>query len=112
MIRRLAALAAALALPAAGAAHAASVQPYDHIFVIMEENHEYSQIIGNQNAPNINSYAKTYGLATKYDAVKHPSAPNYVALTGGSNFRHPRRQSLAAAQDQCAEPDQRARCGR
>ncbi len=70
----------------AGLAPAASVSHYDHIFVIMEENHEYNQIIGNTNAPNINAYAATYGLATDYDAVTHPSAPNYVALTGGSYF--------------------------
>jgi hypothetical protein len=67
-------------------ARAASVSPYDHIYVIMEENHEYNQIIGNTNAPNINAYAAAYGLATNYDAVTHPSAPNYVALTGGSYF--------------------------
>ncbi len=77
--------AAAVAL-AAGGARAASVSPYDHIFVVMEENHEYSQIIGNANAPKLNGYAKTYGLATNYDSVTHPSAPNYVALTGGSYF--------------------------
>jgi hypothetical protein len=79
-------LAAAMALLAAGQAHAAKVASYDHIFVIMEENHEYSQIIGNANAPNINAYASTYGLATNYDSVTHPSAPNYVALMGGSYF--------------------------
>jgi hypothetical protein len=79
-------LAAGLALLAASHAHAASVAPYNHIFVIMEENHEYSQIIGNANAPNINAYASTYGLATNYDSVTHPSAPNYVALMGGSYF--------------------------
>ncbi len=78
-----------LALPfllATPAALAATVSPYDHIFVIMEENHEYSQIIGNTNAPNLNAYATTYGLATSYDSVTHPSAPNYVALVGGSYF--------------------------
>jgi hypothetical protein len=65
---------------------AATVSPYNHIFVIMEENLEYSGIIGNTNAPNLNSYATTYGLATDYDSVTHPSAPNYVALMGGSFF--------------------------
>ena len=73
-------------LLAAAPALAATVSPYDHIYVIMEENHEYDQIIGNVNAPNINAYATTYGLATDYDAVTHPSAPNYVALVGGSYF--------------------------
>jgi hypothetical protein len=79
-------IAAVPILLAATAAQAGSVSPYDHIFVIMEENHEYSQIIGNTNAPNINGYATTYGLATNYDSVTHPSAPNYVALVGGSYF--------------------------
>ena len=73
-------------ITAAHTARAGSVSPYDHIFVIMEENHEYDQIIGNSNAPNINAYAAAYGLAVNYDAVTHPSAPNYVALTGGSYF--------------------------
>jgi hypothetical protein len=73
-------------LMAFGLAQAATVSHYDHIFVIMEENHEYNQIIGNTNAPNINTYATTYGLATNYDSVTHPSAPNYVALVGGSYF--------------------------
>jgi hypothetical protein len=74
-----------LLLPAA-LGQAATVAPYDHIFVIMEENQEYTSIIGNTNAPNINTYAGTYGLATNYDSVTHPSAPNYVALMGGSYF--------------------------
>jgi hypothetical protein len=78
----IAALPIILATTGAGAA----VSPYDHIFVVMEENHEYSQIIGNTNAPNLNAYAATYGLATNYTAVTHPSAPNYVALAGGSFF--------------------------
>jgi hypothetical protein len=78
-----------VALPlllATGLAQAASVSHYDHIFVIMEENQEYSEVIGHNYAPNINSYASTYGLATNYDSVTHPSAPNYVALVGGSYF--------------------------
>jgi hypothetical protein len=70
----------------ASSASAAKIAPYDHIFVIMEENHEYNQIIGSTHAPHLNAYATTYGLATKYDAVTHPSAPNYVALAGGSYF--------------------------
>ena len=79
-------LAALPLLLATGLAQAATVSHYDHIFVIIEENHEFKQIIGNRYAPNINTYAATYGLATNYDAVTHPSAPNYVALVGGSYF--------------------------
>jgi phospholipase C len=45
-----------------------TVPPYQHIFVIMEENHSYDQIIDNPTtaiaAQNLNTYAKMYGLAT------------------------------------------------
>ena len=58
----------------------------DHAFVIMMENHHYSQIIGNTNAPFINSYAKSANLATNYYAVGHPSLTNYLEIVGGSNF--------------------------
>ncbi len=59
---------------------------YAHIFVIVEENHAYNQVIGNPKAPNINRLAQTYGLATKYYGVVHPSEGNYIALLGGSTF--------------------------
>ena len=58
----------------------------DHAFVILMENHHYSQIIGNANAPFINSYAKSANLATNYFAVGHPSLTNYLEIVGGSNF--------------------------
>lgn len=71
-----------------GSAGAASsvVPAYDHIFVVIEENHAYNQIIGNPAAPTINQLATTYGLATNYFGVSHPSEPNYVALGGGNLF--------------------------
>jgi len=58
----------------------------DHVFVIMMENHGYSQIIGNPNAPFINSYAGGANTATHYFAVAHPSLTNYLEVVGGSNF--------------------------
>jgi hypothetical protein len=67
-------------------AHAVPSGRYDHIFVVMMENHGYSDIIGNPAAPNINSLATKYGLATSYYGVTHPSEPNYVALLGGSTY--------------------------
>jgi hypothetical protein len=60
--------------------------PYDHIFLIIEENHGFSQIIGNPAAPNINALANRYGLATAYFSTSAPSEPNYVAMLGGSDF--------------------------
>lgn len=58
----------------------------DHVFVIMMENHGYSQIAGNPNAPFINSFAKTANVATNYFAIAHPSLTNYLEVIGGSNF--------------------------
>jgi hypothetical protein len=52
----------------------------------MMENHGYSQIIDNPNAPFINSYAKSANMATNYYAVAHPSLTNYLEVVGGSNF--------------------------
>jgi phosphatidylinositol-3-phosphatase len=57
---------------------------FQHVFVIMMENTGYSHLIGNSNAPWINSAAATYGLATNYTGVSHPSQPNYVAATSGA----------------------------
>jgi hypothetical protein len=59
---------------------------YEHVFLIVEENHGYSQIIGNPAAPELNRLAKSYGLATASFSVADPSAPNYVAMLGGSTF--------------------------
>ena len=58
----------------------------DHVFVIVMENHSFNEVIRNQNAPFINSYAKTANLATNYFAVAHPSLTNYLEIVGGSNF--------------------------
>ena len=57
---------------------------FSHAFVIVEENHSYDQIIGSASAPYINVLARSYGLATNYYAVSHPSLPNYLALVSGS----------------------------
>ena len=59
---------------------------YQHIFVVMMENHSYGEIIGNPLLPTINALAQTYGLATNYYGVTHPSEPNYVASIGGDYF--------------------------
>jgi len=61
-----------------------SIAPFKHVFVIMMENTSFSSLIGNPNAPWINRAAKTYGFATNYTGVTHPSQPNYIASTSGS----------------------------
>ena len=76
----------AVAAPAPPTPTAAGVPHYDHIFVIVEENHGLTDLIGNPAAPNINALAHQFGLATMYFGVTHPSEPNYVALLGGDFF--------------------------
>src|SRR3979411_1459539 len=77
---------AALTAGAATASGPPGVARYDHIFVIVEENHGFADVVGNPAAPNLNALASQFGIATQYFGVTHPSEPNYVALLGGSPF--------------------------
>jgi hypothetical protein len=58
----------------------------DHVFVIVMENHGYSQIVNNPNAPFTNQWAASANSATNYFAIGHPSLTNYLEIAGGSNF--------------------------
>ena len=64
----------------------AAVPHLDHVFLVMMENHGYSQIIDNPNAPFINKLAKSANLARNFFAIGHPSLTNYLEVVGGSNF--------------------------
>src|SRR5215469_10146924 len=59
---------------------------YDHVFLIIMENENYNQVVGNQFAPILNALAKDYAVATNYTGVADPSEPNYVAMLGGDTF--------------------------
>lgn len=72
--------------PAMAQTTATSVPHYDHIFLIMEENNGFHDIIGNPAAPNFNYLARQFGLATDYYGVNGTSEPNYVGILGGSTF--------------------------
>lgn len=54
-----------------------------HVFLVVEENHSYSSVIGSSSMPYLNSLAKKYGLATQYYANTHPSIGNYFMLSAG-----------------------------
>jgi acid phosphatase len=53
---------------------------------VVEENTNYSDVIGNPAAPYLNGLANQYGLATNYFANAHPSIPNYFELTTGQTL--------------------------
>ena len=54
-----------------------------HVFLVVEENHNYSAVIGSSSMPWLNSMAGQFGLATNYFANSHPSIGNYFMLTTG-----------------------------
>jgi len=64
------------------------VPELDHVFVIMMENHSYSQIVGNPDQPYLNSLINggKVSYARNYFGVGHPSLTNYLEAVGGSNF--------------------------
>lgn len=89
MKKIIAALVAACGISAAQAGEGpvpGGIPQLDHVFVIMMENHGYSQIIDNPNAPFTNSYALVANLGVNYYAIAHPSLSNYLEVVGGSNF--------------------------
>ena len=63
---------------------APGVPASSHVFIVMEENHSYSNVIGNSAMPYLNSLASKYGLATQYYANTHPSIGNYFMLSTGA----------------------------
>ncbi len=71
------------------AASAANLPPIQTVFVILLENHNWSSIVGNPDAPFINgtllpraSHCEQY-----YNPPGvHPSEPNYLWLEAGTNF--------------------------
>ncbi len=55
----------------------------DHVFLIVLENHGFSEVVGNPVMPYFNSLAAQHSLAANYFAVTHPSIGNYFMLTTG-----------------------------
>lgn len=64
------------------------VPVYDHIVLVIEENHSYNHIVGDSSAaPYINkTLIPEAALMTNSFALAHPSEPNYFALYAGSTF--------------------------
>ena len=56
----------------------------DHIVMVIEENHSFSQIIDSPDAPYINRLAAQGAVFTQSFGITHPSQPNYLVLFSGS----------------------------
>ena len=52
--------------------------------MVIEENHSYAQM--KQGMPFLAGLANTYGYATHWTALAHPSLPNYLGIAGGTTF--------------------------
>src|SRR4051812_38649399 len=51
----------------------AGIPRYDHVVIVMEENHGYTSVIGNSQASYINSLATAGVNFTNMHALTHPS---------------------------------------
>lgn len=54
---------------------------YDHIVIVVEENHSASQVMG---SPYLSSLAARGASFSRMYGITHPSQPNYFALFSGS----------------------------
>jgi hypothetical protein len=61
-----------------------AVRPMSHVFMLVLENKSEQDVIGAPEAPYLNELIGRFGLATDYQAIAHPSQPNYLALFSGS----------------------------
>jgi phosphatidylinositol-3-phosphatase len=67
-------------------AEIAAVPRFQHIVLILFENEDFGNVIGNQEMPHFNQLAMENTLLIEYEAIRHPSLPNYIALIGGDTF--------------------------
>ena len=76
-----------LAMSVHGTSAYSKVPVPDHIVVVIFENHDYEQIMGNSAAPYLNSLVNDPAAAifTQSYALTHPSQPNYLMLFSGSD---------------------------
>jgi phosphatidylinositol-3-phosphatase len=56
-----------------------------HVVWLLMENKNYSSVVNPGSATYLDHLAHRYGVATNYSALSHPSLPNYIALTSGSD---------------------------
>ncbi len=57
-----------------------------HVFIVMMENHGYSEVWNTSLTPYITSLGNQFVHATNYHSMIHPSLPNYLQLIAGDNF--------------------------
>ena len=68
---------------------ASPVPSFRHALIVVFENKERREIVGNPAAPTFTALARRYATLSAYQAVAHPSLPNYLALVSGSTHGIP-----------------------
>jgi hypothetical protein len=63
---------------------APAVPEFRHALVVVFENKERDEVAGSSEAPTFAALARQYATLSTYEAVSHPSLPNYLALVSGS----------------------------
>ena len=58
----------------------------DHIVIVLEENKDFTTIMGSGTAPYINQLAQEGAVFTDSHGLEHPSQPNYLQLFIGSDY--------------------------
>src|SRR2546425_7721069 len=88
--RPIAAIAVMLVLAVDSSCHGSTAptgvggRSFNHIVMVVEENTDYTSVIGSSSMPYLNGLAQQYGLATQYYANTHPSIGNYFMMTVGT----------------------------
>lgn len=86
------------AKPTSGPTTQPGIGGVQHVIWLWLENHSASAVTP-ASMPYLTSLGSTYGLATDYSAVTHPSLPNYIAATSGGTqgIRDDRTHDLSVA---------------
>jgi hypothetical protein len=98
-----AATAAAAAIATAGLvaltatpASAATIPRFDHVVIVVHENTNYENVVGNSQLPYINTLINGGASFTNFHGETHPSQGNYFAMFSGA--------TQGATSDSCPEP--------
>src|ERR1017187_3582242 len=84
-MRRVAAFVFMMVLPAS--ALAGNLPPVQTVFMILMENHKWSDIKGSTDAPYINNILLPMAsYCEQYSSPLNPSLPNYLWLEAGTSF--------------------------
>ncbi|MGW1810979.1 alkaline phosphatase family protein [Streptomyces sp. NPDC002078] len=76
-----------VAAPAPLAPPVSKVPGYDHVFMVMMENTDYSEVMNDPaDTPYMHSLMTQGATLTDHHGVYHPSDENYLAIAGGDTY--------------------------